>query len=364
MLDAGSQTPTLLSPQTIRIARKSQDLLHFLESRGHPRLAQASVGIFTRRTDPDIDALGLALLQRSVPYVRVDIDDLMEGAGVAVSWDVSTSRVELALKEHTYQPSLIFFHLFDLALYPAAACPREAAASHHRRESWAGLVRSLMTDDATTVVNSPAATSGLTRLNQLRLARRCGLNTPPTIVTSNPGEVGGALGRDVVVKPLGEHFIELVEGDESLCFETQPRRVRVRDLAGLGALTTTPVIVQPFLEHDFEARVYIVKGQSPIALRIEDLNGFEEAHTHIDPAAISVSITSIPEKVARSLGHFMDLAGVDYAAIDLLPGEGGNEWAFLEANFSGGWRCYERFMDEDLITGMVTDYVMHKLAKH
>jgi glutathione synthase/RimK-type ligase-like ATP-grasp enzyme len=179
-------------------------------------------------------------------------------------------------------------------------------------------------------------------LHQLRLAESLGVAVPRTVVTTDPAQAETLLeGSRFVVKALTGHFVEERAGELSGRFPVVAER---------GSLTPRvgpPVIVQEYVEHEAELRVYAVR---------DDVFAFEVAKTSpsdpwLAPDRVSVRQVDLPGTVAVAIKALMPALGLRYAAFDFLLRDGVP--VFLEANADGDWRWIEERTGTSAVTGAV-----------
>ncbi|GAB3163352.1 hypothetical protein GCM10027161_75670 [Microbispora hainanensis] len=225
-------------------------------------------------------------------------------------------------------PTVVWARHFSPRAMPVSA---NAAQTLLRAESWDAFVRRLCSLAPESLPLSRPG-NGLGRLEQLAGAAAAGIRVPRTIVTTDPAEAAAAMpGSRVVVKVVGEHFVETSPG---LLTGVLPEIVTRAEVMRRPALDY-PVIVQEHVEHDAELRVYHVAGAVhayAVAKRAPDSPWREEAGVTVTPVAA-------PPAVADAVRRLAGLWGLTYGAFDLLLSAG--EVVFLEVNTDGDWRWFE-----------------------
>ncbi|MFI7037842.1 hypothetical protein ACIBI0_14240 [Microbispora rosea] len=221
-------------------------------------------------------------------------------------------------------PTVVWARHFSPRAMPASA---SAAQTLLRAESWQAVVRQLCSlAPASLPGNRPG------RLEQLAGAAAAGIRVPRTIVTTDPAGAAAAMpGRRVVVKVVGEHFVETSPG---LLTGVLPEIAARAEVLRRPALDY-PVIVQEHVEHDAELRVYHVAGAVhayAVGKRAPDSPWREAAEVTVTPVAA-------PPAVADAVRGLASLWGLTYGAFDLLLSAG--EVVFLEVNTDGDWRWFE-----------------------
>ncbi|MEU8176401.1 hypothetical protein AB0C14_26310 [Microbispora hainanensis] len=225
-------------------------------------------------------------------------------------------------------PTVVWARHFSPRAMPVSA---NAAQTLLRAESWDAFVRQLCSLAPESLpVSRPG--NGPGRLEQLAGAAAAGIRVPRTIVTTDPAQAAAAMpGRRVVVKVVGEHFVETSPG---LLTGVLPEIATRAEVMRRPALDY-PVIVQEHVEHDAELRVYHVAGAVhayAVGKRAPDSPWREQAGVTVTPVAA-------PPAVADAVHRLASLWGLTYGAFDLLLSAG--EVVFLEVNTDGDWRWFE-----------------------
>jgi len=177
----------------------------------------------------------------------------------------------------------------------------------------------------------------------LRVAERLGIGVPRTVVATDPRRVAGLLRSSrVVVKGLAGHFTEERPGELTGRF---PAVLERRMLA--AGRPGPPLVVQEFVEHEAELRVYAVRG---------DVFAFEvvksgPADPWLAPERVGVRVAEPAETVAAAVKALMSAMGLRYAAFDFLLRDGIP--VFLEANADGDWRWIEERAGTSVVTAAV-----------
>ncbi|XVQ85992.1 hypothetical protein ACQP2K_00700 [Microbispora siamensis] len=267
-----------------------------------------------------------------VPSVRVDAESVAAlrlsatvtgGAGHDEAIGGRTGGV-LDLDGRRIAPTVVWARHFSPRAMPASA---SAAQTLLRAESWHAFVRQLCSLAPSSL---PGNRPG--RLEQLAGAAAAGIRVPRTVVTTAPAEAAAAMpGRRVVVKVVGEHFVETSPG---LLTGVLPEIATRAEVLRRPALDY-PVIVQEHVEHDAELRVYHVAGAVhayAVGKRAPDSPWREEAEVTVTPVAAPPAVTDAVRRLAS-------LWGLTYGAFDLLLSAG--EVVFLEVNTDGDWRWFE-----------------------
>lgn len=161
---------------------------------------------------------------------------------------------------------------------------------------------------------------------QLRLAQRCGLPVPATIVTTFPQAAREFAERypDLVVKPVsGAHP------------QDPPRAVptsRVAPDADFSAVAFGPTLLQRRVVKRADIRLTVV-GETMLAAR-KPTGADDEVDVRFAPPTSSWHPTDVPPRVAAAVRDYLRAAELAYGAFDFAE-DGDGTWWFLECNQSG-----------------------------
>lgn len=220
----------------------------------------------------------------------------------------------------------------------------EALAPHVRRyvrRDWELAVAGLAAVTADALwVNHPRASSWIegNKLEQIRLARSCGLTASETLVSNELEEIVSFASRfeSVAVKSQGGVWSEDPNGVRAAFTQ----RCTSEDLRRAGAsLRQVPVVVQPYVEKESELRVTVIDDRASF-VRI-DSQTVESAALDWRRAVLSEVPHALMELAREDRKRAIALvraAGLRYAALDFVATPKGG-LVFLDLNPSGqfGW---------------------------
>ncbi len=177
---------------------------------------------------------------------------------------------------------------------------------------------------------------------QLRWAAECGLETPRTLISNQPGEVRAFFdeveGR--MVTKMQHSFAVYRHGEERVVFTESVTRGDVEDLSGLRFC---PMTFQEELDKELEIRVTIV-GRRVFAAAVDSQR---LSHSRTDWRRAGVELIDawepypLPNDTERALLALQSRLGLNYGAADLvLTPRGG--LVFLEVNAVGEFFWLER----------------------
>ena len=141
-------------------------------------------------------------------------------------------------------------------------------------------------------------------------------------------------GDPIVVKVLDSHVVEATPG----ILDGFPAQVLSREaLAHVPADTQLPLVVQEYVPHDAEYRIYTARGEIIAAFEVSKTSP-EAIWT--EPDAVSIHEVKPPAEVAAVATELADRWHLGFGAFDVLATAGAP--VFLEVNSEGDWRWYER----------------------
>lgn len=350
--------PFLLQSQhySRTFSRKSLDFQSRMSAIFGGQLLRASsmtpyVLILTRTDDSEMDTVGLQLAMRGIPYLRVDVDILL--TEVTFNLYENSGNVESVISSRGWElcnPHVILSRRFDVTGIPSLK--DDLVVQSFARNEWEMAVRSLLSIESASWINHPDAISKLDRISQLRLAHSVHLMTPKTLVSNDFERIRSfiALCSDkVIVKVLGNHFVEPVPGTVYGIFPQVITRSNVNDLKMTALI---PSIYQEYVLHTKEIRVTII-GHDITAVEVTKA-GPEEIWER--PDNILIQNHTLPLWTQERLQKYMKLANLEYGAFDLLLTPAGH-YVFLEVNPTGDWLWLEKQNADVNITEKVVSYI-------
>ncbi|MEV5704097.1 hypothetical protein [Actinoallomurus sp. NPDC052274] len=288
--------------------------------------------LLSRSCDADLDAVQGLLAGAGVRALRLNSDELSAAALV-----VDTDGGAACVRGRWIVPTVTWTRHFAVRAIEDGGDPA------HRvflQESWQAAAEQLAAISPTSI-----GPYGPGPLSQLRLARRHEVAVPRTMLTTDPSRARDAFTcRRLVVKAVHRHFVEAAPGRLSGIFPTIVERTALPGRPCPGP----PVLVQEYVEHEAEWRVYYVAGQ---------VHGFEVGkESPADPwtAADRVEIRSAepPAAVLSATTRLAAAMSLRYGAFDFLLRDGVP--VFLEANPDGDWRWAEERAGVTAVTTAVT----------
>jgi glutathione synthase/RimK-type ligase-like ATP-grasp enzyme len=181
------------------------------------------------------------------------------------------------------------------------------------------------------------------KLAQLPIASECGLDVPPTCVTSCPNDALDFIERhDKVV-------FKAFSGSQEIW---RPTRIFTEEMRShLFRLPTCPVIFQEYIEGDTDFRVTVIDSHvEAVAFNIlESRYPFDVRMDTKTPCFAA----KIPDSVAQSLVRFLERLDLRFGAFDLRKARDGR-FVFFELNPAGQFLYLDRLAGTTLVNSMAS----------
>ncbi len=169
------------------------------------------------------------------------------------------------------------------------------------------------------------------KLLQERSARSLGIRTPRTVVTSDRSLIPGALGRDLVAKPLGTGHYTAEDAVEQVVW-TQPLDVEALELDHLAG---APFILQGRIAAERHLRVVTVRDRAWVCeldaagLELDWRVSAEAHHSFVMAEEGEVALQALALAAETRVGYSSQdwiVAGGQPCFLDLNPA---GQWLFL-----------------------------------
>ncbi|MCX2924985.1 ATP-grasp ribosomal peptide maturase [Streptomyces sp. NEAU-W12] len=283
--------------------------------------------ILTCEEDVTADMVVVHLHDSGVPVVRLDPADLT--GGVSLSGEYVHGRFRGHLSAGGRLVSIGGLRSVWVRR-PGTPAGRAAQPSPWLTEEAAQALYGMLRGSDARWMNHPdAARQARHKPWQLRLAQRCGLPVPATVITTFPRAAREFAERfpDLVVKPVsGAHP------------QDPPRAVptsRVAPDTDFAAVAFGPTLLQRRIAKRADIRLTAV-GERLLAARKAADPGAEPAEVDVRfaPPGAPWEPVDVPPRVADSVRAYLRKAELAYGAFDFVEDADGTWW-FLECNQSG-----------------------------
>lgn len=300
-----------------------------------------TVLIATQQTDPHADAVLQELENLGARVLRLNTENLLTNYRINLDVRPGSQSVgsikdamgrEVALHELTAA-----YYRKPIEVLPHPDLIDQGARQFAIDEAEAAL-QFVYTFPGLKWVNDPFVNRRTqVKFGQLDTAQRCGLNIPPTIVTTDPTEARNFAGRfddRVLCKSLKTNAV--VVADQVL--HTFSHRLSRENLEeNIEAVRYAPTLFQQYITKDIELRVNVI-GTRVLATAIHS-----QAHTETsmdwrktNPWNLKHEPYNLPHNLERAILKLVQAYGLHFAALDLIKTPTG-EYVFLEINPNGQW---------------------------
>jgi hypothetical protein len=274
------------------------------------------VVLLSRSCDTELDAVGGLLGKVGIPTERINADELD-----ATDLLIDPGQGAVRRNGRWIAPTVVWRRHFSARAIAGSA---NAAYDMFLRDSWQAVGDQLAALSPVTIgMRDP----GL--LDQLLVARGRQIAVPRTVVATDMAAAADLVGdrAGLVVKALDEHFVEASPGLLSGVFPVAVNSRELTDVQPPGP----PAIVQEYIEHDAELRIYYLDGQ---------VRGFEVGkEAAADPWLAADRVTArhitVPASVVSATRMVAEGLSLRYGAFDFLLR--GDLLFFLEVNAAGDW---------------------------
>lgn len=278
------------------------------------------VMLLSRSCDTELDSVQELLTAAGVRSARLNADEL---ASADLIIDVSSRTACLAGR--WLSPTVTWVRHFS-----ARAIDGTGAHAYDMflMDSWQAVA-----DQLTAISGAAISPQRPGLVAQLLIAQRHRVAVPQTMVTTDPSRAHAIFRcRQLIIKAADRHFVEATPGRLSMVF---PMIVE-RRVPAFGPCHGEPVIVQEFIEHEAELRVYYVHGR----VLVFEVGKGSPASLWEDPGRVSVRSVAPPPAVAAATRLLAAAMSLTYGAFDFLVRDGTP--VFLEVNPDGDWHWAER----------------------
>ncbi|MFE2324296.1 hypothetical protein ACFXD5_10335 [Streptomyces sp. NPDC059385] len=198
-------------------------------------------------------------------------------------------------------------------------------------ESWSGFLRQVASTASAALPGGTVVGPG-----QLTQARGLGVRTPRTVITNDVAAAARAVAAPTLLVKTPD--FRLFEPDRANWPQCQPAVVGRESVArGLRAGDGRPVVVQEYVAHARELRVYHLDG----GICAFEVRKPDPSSPVTDPDSVTVTRVECPSRAADAVRTLCAAWDLRYGAFDLLVPDTG-EPVFLEANPDGDWLWFER----------------------
>jgi len=293
--------------------------------------------ILTSTEDFAADYLITALLDRDLPYFRLNSEDI---AQAEIEFELSATRQtrRFAVGGRAFDFAEVTSVWYRRTIHPLPAPGLDHGESRFVAGELRHLVGGLVLDQSVQWVNPIFETARAEhKLFQLRLANAIGLKTPRTIVSSDAATLRRfvqANAEGTICKPIYHGL--LVSGRER--FAVYTRAIDADAIDSEMHFRVCPVLLQERIPKGADLRVTII-GEAVFAVEIvgdkESLLDWRKPDS-----SVVYKLTSVPDDIVRSCRQLLSSLGLVYGAFDFVRTPD-RQFYFLEVNPTGEWAWLE-----------------------
>ncbi|HEU4416496.1 MAG TPA: hypothetical protein VFT65_17030 [Candidatus Angelobacter sp.] len=187
-----------------------------------------------------------------------------------------------------------------------------------------------------------ASRSIIQKAVQLRLARKCGLKTPATLMSNTPASVKDFLAGEAnrrICKGFTPHVWQK-EGHRSIAI-TETFELKRDQLPSDEVLTYAPAIYQEMVVKDFDVRM-VLMGDRVYSYALSNKKRALDWRQDAGLGHVTAELVPTPPQVEKGVLAFARQAGVCFGSLDFGVDAAG-EWWFLEINEEGQFLWLDQF---------------------
>ncbi|MFH1170734.1 MAG: hypothetical protein V1704_04215 [Candidatus Vogelbacteria bacterium] len=314
--------------------------------------------IITSRIDLHADYLSKKLIEREIPMVRLNLDELSVNLSVRYTREEGHSvwLIDDGVKSCLFKPDQVtgvWYRRPFITRYDRTEQKASTAFVGRETEAYLNDVCVCLPD--VKWINHPVRNQiAGNKLGQLRLARQLGFSIPETLVTNDAEEADGFIKRlapkKVVYKTLSRPFVSETEETYRSVYtslvEMSPQVARSIRLA--------PCLFQECVEKDYELRITVV-GEQVFTTRL-----FSQEHTStvIDwrrdqhKVKLRQELCVLDPEIEHLCVKLVKQLGLVFGAIDMIVTPRG-EYVFLEINPNGQWLWMEVTLGAEISNALI-----------
>lgn len=274
------------------------------------------------------DLVAGALARRGARALRLDTDDFPGRLRLRAELDPGRAPALLLDEDALIVDAVWLWRLWPPRQDDRLSAPHREAAQRESMVTLRGLLDLL--GDVPWIDAPDVNRAAENKTRQLRLARECGLQIPPTLITADPAAARRffAAHAGQVVAKLQTSLGYAMAGGGGL----PTRMLRQADLDALDGLRHCPMMFQRYVPKARELRIAWVDGLALVGALDGARCGVDWRHE----STASWERDELPEAVRQRLARWMTRLGLRQGAIDMIVTPDG-EYVLLEVNPTGEW---------------------------
>lgn len=307
--------------------------------------------IATNKQDITVDFIVRELRRRSVPFLRLNTEDLPTATILFDQGQQVGGCIRTASGSYDLGAFGSAYYRRPEAPIPHAELSPEASA--YALQEWSASARTIWNALEGRWLNSPfAILRAEDKPRQLAIARAVGMLVPDTIIGNDFDAARAFVAeRRCIVKPLRRALVEDPTGPGSVIYTTEIRHLKTEDRAAFAAV---PLILQEKIDKKRDVRVTVVDdGVAAVAISSQDRPETSVDWRRGSRTDLVHERIQLPGEVIRGCIEVTRALGLRFSAIDLVHDRDGAFW-FLEANPNGQWAWLEA-VEGVSIAAMIVD---------
>ncbi len=287
--------------------------------------------LLASRYDLTCDYVVSQLMRKSVPYLRINTEDLPTST-VELDPVLRRLMIEYGGRRYYVTPDSLRSVFFRRPVFLRDyGDEQRSPAERFSRLQWAAFIQNLMLFDEACWLNSPAATYRAEhKAVQLSVAAQLGFAVPETRVTNAPhSELLSTACSRVALKGLDTVLLR-DDGLEIFGFTTLESSSALEPSGWRSA----PGMIQAALSNKLDIRVTVVEDRvfaASISANGQPIDGDWRTHK----LGAQFSAIELPEETAQRCRQLVKSLGLLFGGIDLALCN--DEYYFLEVNPTGEW---------------------------
>ncbi len=291
--------------------------------------------ILTSEKDLTADFLIVALLERGIPYFRLNSEDLGD-AEFTYEMECGAVAKSIGVRSRLLQLSDIHAVWYRRVIHPT---PADTLPPAEKRFVFGELrhtaIGMLLNPDVLWINPIDKVAVAEHKLYQLQVAARIGLKTPRTVVSRNPAVLNNFITSNrtgTICKPIFHGlFVE-----QSGSYSIYTRRV-TEPFGDEASVTVCPVLLQEEIPRAADVRATFIGGESFVV----DIKGTGDLVDWRDGSApLTYSVSGLDDETQERCREMLRALGLVYGAFDFIRTPDGH-LVFLEVNPTGEWAWLE-----------------------
>lgn len=303
--------------------------------------------LVSNRQDLGADFLISRLIERDVPYFRLNSDEIrhidLEVSPVSGKGVLFTGHKELKL----HDVSAVWYRR---SITPSLADDIDLEYRHFCRTELKHLYEGVLLSLPAKWINGIHDTDMAERkVYQIRVASDVGLEVPNSCISSQSSVIRRFMqpGLQYICKPVSNGLVTTPQNDYSIY-------TRIVSLEEFEDDITFPVFVQQRVMKASDIRVSIV-GSRMFSAEITSVDPESSVDWRMQASEVAYREITLPPEIERSLLSLMRRLRLHFGAVDLVRTID-DKWYFLEVNPAGEWAWLEQELGFKIRDALIDEF--------